>query len=118
VKRITAVIEVFARVRTRVPARLLMVGDGPEAPAAMRLARELGVASIAFPAISCGVYGYPPALAADVAVREVTAAVAAMPRLARVVFACFGARILDAYERALADRTISAKPTGDGRLQS
>ncbi|HET7647647.1 MAG TPA: O-acetyl-ADP-ribose deacetylase [Gaiellaceae bacterium] len=32
------------------------------------VARELGARSVAFPAISCGVYGYPPALAAPVAV--------------------------------------------------
>ena len=33
------------------------------------VARELGARTVAFPAISCGVYGYPPALAAPVAVR-------------------------------------------------
>jgi O-acetyl-ADP-ribose deacetylase (regulator of RNase III) len=36
---------------------------------AMRLLREYGLRTIAFPAISCGVYGYPPAQAAKVAVR-------------------------------------------------
>jgi len=35
---------------------------------ALELARELGVSTIAFPAISCGIYGYPPELAAPVAV--------------------------------------------------
>jgi N-acetyl-alpha-D-glucosaminyl L-malate synthase BshA len=44
VKRIDAVMEVFARVARRVPARLLLVGDGPELATAHRLARELGVA--------------------------------------------------------------------------
>ncbi len=44
VKRPSAVIEVFARVRREVPAKLLMVGDGPECAAATRLARTLGVA--------------------------------------------------------------------------
>jgi N-acetyl-alpha-D-glucosaminyl L-malate synthase BshA len=44
VKRATAVIEIFARVRRSVAARLLMVGDGPDLPAAGRLARDLGVA--------------------------------------------------------------------------
>jgi N-acetyl-alpha-D-glucosaminyl L-malate synthase BshA len=44
VKRVTAVVDVFARVRARMPARLLLVGDGPDAPAALRLARQLGVA--------------------------------------------------------------------------
>ncbi len=43
VKRILAVIEVFARVRARVPARLLMVGDGPDLTEASRLARVLGL---------------------------------------------------------------------------
>jgi L-malate glycosyltransferase len=45
VKRVTTVIEVFARVRRRLPVRLLMVGDGPDASAAAKLARELGVAA-------------------------------------------------------------------------
>jgi len=44
VKRTTAVIEIFARVRQEVPARLLMVGDGPDLHGAARLARSLGVA--------------------------------------------------------------------------
>ncbi|NUO71878.1 MAG: O-acetyl-ADP-ribose deacetylase [Frateuria sp.] len=34
---------------------------------ALRLAREHGLRSVAFPAISCGAYGYPPELAAEVA---------------------------------------------------
>jgi N-acetyl-alpha-D-glucosaminyl L-malate synthase BshA len=45
VKRVTAVVDVFARVRARMKARLLMVGDGPDAPAAVRRARDLGVAN-------------------------------------------------------------------------
>jgi N-acetyl-alpha-D-glucosaminyl L-malate synthase BshA len=44
VKRIDAVMEVFARVTRKVPARLLLVGDGPELATAHRIARELGVA--------------------------------------------------------------------------
>jgi N-acetyl-alpha-D-glucosaminyl L-malate synthase BshA len=44
VKRVTAVVEIFARVRRRRAARLLMVGDGPDLETAARLARELGVA--------------------------------------------------------------------------
>ncbi|MBS1818031.1 MAG: N-acetyl-alpha-D-glucosaminyl L-malate synthase BshA [Acidobacteria bacterium] len=43
VKRVTSVVDVFARVRHETRARLLLVGDGPDAPVAMRLARELGV---------------------------------------------------------------------------
>ena len=44
VKRITAVVEIFAEVHQQIPARLLMVGDGPELFDASRLARTLGVA--------------------------------------------------------------------------
>lgn len=37
------------------------------------VARELGVRTIAFPAVSCGVYGYPVEQAAEIAVRTVRA---------------------------------------------
>ena len=44
VKRVTAVVEVFARIRRDVAARLLMVGDGPDFGEAVHLARGLGLA--------------------------------------------------------------------------
>jgi N-acetyl-alpha-D-glucosaminyl L-malate synthase BshA len=44
VKRVDAVIEVFGRIHRRVPSRLLLVGDGPDLPVAMRLARDAGLA--------------------------------------------------------------------------
>ena len=43
VKRVDDVIRIFAEVRKAMPAKLLMVGDGPERPATEELARELGV---------------------------------------------------------------------------
>ena len=43
VKRVTDVVEVFARLVSSVPARLVMVGDGPERPRALERAEELGV---------------------------------------------------------------------------
>jgi N-acetyl-alpha-D-glucosaminyl L-malate synthase BshA len=46
VKRIDAVLGIFDRVRQQVPARLLLVGDGPELAAAHRLARELGISQM------------------------------------------------------------------------
>jgi L-malate glycosyltransferase len=45
VKRIDTVMRVFARIQQDVPARLLLVGDGPELGTAYRLARELDIAS-------------------------------------------------------------------------
>jgi N-acetyl-alpha-D-glucosaminyl L-malate synthase BshA len=44
VKRIDSVVEVFARIAAKVPAVLLLAGDGPEVPTARRRARQLGVA--------------------------------------------------------------------------
>ena len=44
VKRADAVVRIFHRIRQRVPARLLLVGDGPDLSLARRVARELGVA--------------------------------------------------------------------------
>ena len=43
VKRTPVVVEVFRRIRDRTPARLLLIGDGPDLPQARRVARDLGV---------------------------------------------------------------------------
>ena len=69
--------------------------------ASLALVRKHAFASIAFPAISCGVYGYPLDLATGIAVREVALAARTLPALTRVVFACFGAKALTTYEAAL-----------------
>ena len=46
VKRIDAVMGIFDRIRKKVPARLLLVGDGPELSTAYRLAREFGISQL------------------------------------------------------------------------
>ena len=46
VKRIDAVMGIFDRIRKKVPAKLLLVGDGPELGTAYRLARELGISPL------------------------------------------------------------------------
>jgi O-acetyl-ADP-ribose deacetylase len=63
----------------------------------LRLARENGVRTIAFPAISCGVYGYPLDAAAEIAVRETKAA----DGFDRILLTCFGKDVLEAYQRAM-----------------
>jgi O-acetyl-ADP-ribose deacetylase len=71
------------------------------------LARTHGLASIAFPAISCGVFGYPLAEAVAIAVAEAHAVAEEPGSLSRIVFCCFGARTLQAYRDALAERCAS-----------
>jgi O-acetyl-ADP-ribose deacetylase len=67
----------------------------------LQLAVEHGVRTIAFPAISCGVYGYPIELATDIAVRETAEFLKRSGAIDRVVFACFGDDVFRAYQRAL-----------------
>lgn len=68
----------------------------------LSLAVAHGVRSIAFPAISCGVYGYPIAPATAIAVRETAAFLATEASINEVIFAAFGAEVLAAYAAALA----------------
>ena len=68
----------------------------------LALAREHGIKTIAFPAISCGVYRYPLEQAVAIAVRETAAYIAAENSIEKIIFACFGAESLDAYQRELA----------------
>ena len=68
---------------------------------ALKVAAERALASVAFPAISCGVYGYPLEAAVAIAVREVVAGARATPSLERVGVACCGAAALAASENAL-----------------
>lgn len=62
------------------------------------VADELGAATVAFPAISTGVYGYPLELAAPVAIAAVRAA---GTRVREVRFVLFGREAFEAFERAL-----------------
>ena len=68
----------------------------------LELAVTHGLRTIAFPAISCGVYGYPPELAVPIAVAA-TRAFAQLDAFERVIFATSSAVMLDAYLVALAD---------------
>jgi O-acetyl-ADP-ribose deacetylase (regulator of RNase III) len=63
----------------------------------MRLVNEHRLKSVAFPAISTGIYGYPLALATEIAVRTVREELARPGTVQAVVFSCFDARTLAAY---------------------
>jgi O-acetyl-ADP-ribose deacetylase len=68
----------------------------------LALALAHGASRIAFPAISCGVYGYPPREAVRIAVRECAEVAAAQPQIAQIVFTCFNAEMLALYQAELA----------------
>ena len=99
----------------RLPARFVIHAVGPrwqggragEADllaaayhSAMRLAAEHELRSIAFPAISTGIYGFPLGPATRIAVDTVRAAVEAGSSVQQVVFACFGSEVLEEYRLA------------------
>ena len=67
----------------------------------LAIAAAHGVRTIAFPAISCGVYGYPHAEATQIAVRVCTQFVRAQSGFERLVFACFGVEMLARYRAEL-----------------
>jgi O-acetyl-ADP-ribose deacetylase (regulator of RNase III) len=70
---------------------------------ALAIAAERGFTTIAFPAISTGVYRYPAELAAQVAVHEVRAALAVDSPFECITFALFDADMLAIYETLLGD---------------
>ena len=68
----------------------------------LRLAADNGYKTMAFPAISTGVYGYPKEEAAEIAVRTVTAFLTRYNPLERVLFVCFDEETAAIYRRLLA----------------
>ena len=63
----------------------------------LELAVQNGLRTIAFPAISTGVYGYPVERAAEIAVSTVQAAARTTSKLDEVTFCCFSERDLEIY---------------------
>jgi O-acetyl-ADP-ribose deacetylase len=68
--------------------------------AALARAAEHEVRTLAFPAISTGIYGYPLEAATAIAVETVRGALATTPAIEAVTFACFSPEVLAAYRRA------------------
>jgi O-acetyl-ADP-ribose deacetylase (regulator of RNase III) len=68
----------------------------------LALAHAHQLKTVAFPAISCGVYGYPLKQAVTIAVRETSGFLDAHPEFEKIIFACFDRATLDVYAAALA----------------
>jgi O-acetyl-ADP-ribose deacetylase (regulator of RNase III) len=69
---------------------------------ALELAREHGCRTVAFPAISTGAYGYPPQLAAAVALAATSDALTRLPLIEKVRFVFLDEELRSVYEQALA----------------
>ena len=69
------------------------------------LAVKHGIRSIAFPAISCGIYRYPVDQAVEIAVEETEATLRDNADIEHVIFACFGNDVYTAYRQRL-DRDV------------
>jgi O-acetyl-ADP-ribose deacetylase (regulator of RNase III) len=67
----------------------------------LRLAAENGIKTIAFPAISCGAYGYPIPDAAEIAVKTTRDFLATEERIDKVIFVLWGEDVYDAWRQAL-----------------
>lgn len=63
----------------------------------LQLAQEHGIKTIAFPAISCGIYGYPITKAIPIAIDTTMQFLEKNPSIEKVYFTCFGDEMYDAY---------------------
>ena len=68
----------------------------------LEVALENHIRTIAFPAISCGIYGYPLNKAVAIAVDETQAFLESHGEIEQLIFACFGEVVLAAYQERLA----------------
>jgi O-acetyl-ADP-ribose deacetylase (regulator of RNase III) len=74
----------------------------------LSLALVHGITTIAFPAISCGVYGYPIPEAARIAIHETATFLTGTATIRQVTFACFGVETVEAFRAALRQLTEQA----------
>ena len=66
----------------------------------LELAQQENLSSMAFPAISTGIYGFPTELATKIAVETVKSSLNESSTVSAVVFACFSQQVLDFYRQA------------------
>lgn len=78
----------------------------------LRLAEQMGLESIAFPAISCGVYGYPLHQAANIAVTETVTWQKSHARPMRIILVAYNAAAFKIYQQALANAGQTQEQAG------
>lgn len=72
----------------------------------LKLAESNNCESIAFPAISCGVYGYPNIPAAQIAIQAIVQHRQELENLQHIIFACFNDEVKDALKQALSRHSL------------
>lgn len=72
----------------------------------IKLAHEHRITTIAFPAISCGVYGYPISQASNIAITSLLDINDAYKEIEKIFCVCFGQDILNAYQSALEQNNL------------
>lgn len=75
----------------------------------LRIATERGFSTVAFPAISCGVYGFPVDQACTIAVDTVWDFLESIPSRMKIIFACFNDQVYDELNRALRARVAAVE---------
>ena len=109
-RRVCPTGQAVATTAGRLPARWVIHTVGPVSPTedrsallascyreSLRVADELGAATVAFPAVSAGIYGWPIDDAARIAIGTVRAPT---PQCWKVRFVLFGADVLEAFRKA------------------
>jgi O-acetyl-ADP-ribose deacetylase (regulator of RNase III) len=76
-----------------------------------QIAREHGLRSLAFPAISCGAFRFPVDQAVEIAIRETVAELKRNESLEKVIFACFGNEVFSSYQRAFQNARLAGPKT-------
>ncbi len=77
----------------------------------LKIAEKKGLTSIAFPAISCGVFGFPIPAACSIAINTVFSFLEKNLSPRKVIFACFNDTVKNELEKALKERCSPATPS-------